>query len=162
MAIDSKLRKELAEHVTLGEKVGYITRNDKNDKNTMNDPGNLFEKAIKSKQYLEILQAIYDVSADNKFNGAPFAVSQQQNKFIVTDLKSAKSDEIKLTVKPTYFECSDKITKTKTVIELSKVVETEKSEVEPFRTQIEKALKNNRDDKNLMSALKKSIQDYKS
>lgn len=146
MAIDAKLRKELATHVKLGETVEYFSRNNEADKSTMTDPHNLFEDAIKKGQDLEILQAIYDVSADNKFNGAPYVVSKSGSKFIVTDIKTAESDEIKIVKKPTVYIVSDKITKKTTTIELNKVIEKEKAETVPFRTQIENALKTAKND----------------
>lgn len=161
MAIDTKLREQLAKHVKLGSKTGYLQRNDANDKSTMTDPGDLLEVALQKKQYLEILQAIYDVSSDSKFNGKPYAVTMSDGKFILTNIKTSESTELNFKATKTKFEVSDKLSNKTTIIELNKVIETGKSEAIPFKTQVESILKNNKTDKDIISALNSALNNRK-
>lgn len=153
MAINPKLRTELAKYVKLGQKVTYVMRNDEGDKSTMTDPANLLEKAVASNK-LEILQAIYDVSSDNKFNGAPFTVSIIKNKFMVTNTKTAESGTVTFDIKPTLITITDDLTKLTTQIELNKVIEKEKGEIKPLKDQIIDAAKSSKNDSDLLNTIK--------
>lgn len=157
MALNAKLRTELTKYVKLGSTVSYFDRNNENDKSTMTDPNNLFENAIKNGQILEILQAIYNVSSDSKFDGSPFLISKKGSKFIITDSKTASSDEIKTIIKPSLFIVSDNISKTKTTIELNKVITQAKAETKPFKTQIEDALKTAKNDADLVKLITSAL-----
>lgn len=156
MAIDAKLRTELTKYVKLGDKVTYTSRNDESDKKTMTDPSNMLEKAINSNR-LELLQAIYDVSSDNKFDGAPFLISMKGNDFMITDTKTAKSDKIKIDLNNTVLTISDKVSKTTTTIELNKVIEQEKGEIKPLKDQIQEAAKNAKSDKDLLKTIRNML-----
>jgi hypothetical protein len=146
MAINTTLRKNIAKYIKLGDKVTYSTRNDENEKKTLTDVDNLFEQAIKGKNILEILQAIYDVSADNRFNGAPFAISNKGRDFFVTDIKSAKTEKVTVSIDKTSFKSYDKITKKETIIELKDVITTAKTIIKPLREQLLDGLKTAKND----------------
>lgn len=152
MALNIKLAEQLSKYVKLGSKVTYVERNNPDSKDSMDDPYNLLETSLKN-NLLEVLQSIYDVSLDNKFNGSPFTVISDKNKFKVIDYKTAKSGDIKVTIKKTHVEITDTLTKLKTVIELKGIIEDKKSVVKPLKDQVIEAMKKAKDDKSVVEIL---------
>lgn len=158
--ISNKLRTELAKKVKLGSTTDYFARNDPKNTKTMTDNSEL-EQALKTKQYLGILQAIYDVSSDSKFNGRPYAISKEGSSYKITDIKNAESGKITIKWTNNVLKVSDPVTKTTTTIELSGVIETQKAVTKPFKDQIEDILKNNKKDEDIINALKNVIKNKK-
>jgi len=142
MAIDRGLADDLAKLVNLGDTISYTERNNKQDSKTFTDERNLFEKALKNKDILELLTAIYDMTkTSRKINGQPFAISMNKNKYIVTSIKDAKTVELEIILTPTLFKVYDKLTKKTTRVELGQIIDRKKAEVEPLKKQLETALK---------------------
>ena len=141
MALNTTLAGNIAKLVNLGDTVSYVARNNKKDLQTFTDERNMFEDAIKKKQILEILTAIYDMSkTSRKINGHPFAITSRGNKFMVSSVKDAQTKEVVVTLKPTVFKAYDKLTGKTTTIELGKVMDARKTEVEPLKKQLLTAL----------------------
>lgn len=141
MAINKKMLIDIAKLIKLNSTLTYTERNNQKDNKTFTDVYNEFEKGINSKQDLiPILNAIYDVSDDNRINKS-LVVSTSGSKIMITDTKDAKTGEIKILKTKTIFRVSDDVTKTKTTVELKGIIEQKKAAVIPLRKQLELGLK---------------------
>ncbi len=152
MAISKKMLIDIAKLVKLGSTLTYIERNNQKDNKTFTDVYNEFEKGINNKDLIDILNAIYDVSDDNRINKS-LVVSTSGSKIMVTDTKTAKTGEIKVEKNKTIFRVSDKITNTKTTVELKGIIEQKKAIVVPLRKQLEEGLKTAKDDADIIELM---------
>lgn len=153
MAISKKMLIDIAKLVKLGSTLTYVERNNQKDNKTFTDVYNEFEKGINDKKELvNILNAIYDVSDDNRINKS-LVVSTSGSKYMVTDTKDAKTGEIKILQTKTIFRVSDDITRTKTTVELKGIIEQKKAAIVPLRKQLELGLKTAKNDADIIELM---------
>ena len=72
---------------------------------------------------------------------------------MVTDIKSAKTAELRITKTKSIFQVSDKLTGKKTTIELKDIITKKKAEVEPLKDQLIKGLKTTRNDADVIELM---------
>lgn len=159
MAIDRTLATEIAKLVSIGDKVNFVSTQNKHDKKTLTDERNLLTQAVKN-NLLEVLIAIYDTTPNNKrLNGFPFAVSKQGSKYFVTSIKDAKTEEAKIKITKSLFTVSDSVSGKTTQIELQGVITEETTEVKSMKQQVEEALRTAGSDDTKLIKLIKTIAD---
>lgn len=152
MAINQKMLKDIAKLVKLGDNLTYTERNNQKDNKTFTDVYNEFEKGINNKDLIDILNAIYDVSDDNRINKS-LVVSTSGSKIMVTDTKDAKTGEIKIVKTKTIFRVSDKITGKTTTVELKGIIEQKKAAIVPLKDQLMAGLKIARNDADIIELM---------
>ena len=154
MALDRNIATQLSNLVSLGDTITYVETANAKDTKTFTDINNILAKSL-NRYTMEILTAIYDMTPQNKkINGFPYAISKSGSKYMVTSIKNAKTEELKIDIKPNKFTVFDKLTNKRTTIELKGVIEKKKSDIEPLKSQMEKGLKHTRTDEDVINLAK--------